>query len=170
MTPEEETARMNDGLVYEIAFFGLRAGTTDQDAVDAAKKLQRHFLSKFNGVVYREFMKGQDGLWFDTVHWQSLGDFRKAAREVLSDPAAAPLLDLVDSTSMAWFHAFRARHWAKGPVPQGTGFADIYLFRLVGEGAEEEGLVPATEGDFLESADASPRVIEQQEGFVDREI
>ena len=161
---------MKNELVYEIAFFNLHGDATDEDAVDAAEKLQRDFLSKFNGIMYRELMKGQDGLWFDTVHWQSLGDFRKAAQEVLSDPAAAPLMQLVDFSSMAWFHAFQTRHWAKGRVPQGTGFTELNLFRLVGEGAEEEGLVPATEGGFLDSAEQSQRVIEQQEGFVDREI
>lgn len=161
---------MNDELVYEIAYFNLNEGTSDKDVVEAAEKIQRYFLSKFSGIVYRELLKDQSGLWMDTVHWESVGDYRKAAQAVLVDPAATPLMELIDFTSTAWFHAFRARHWAKRTVPQGTGFTDLSLFRLVEVGAEEEGLVPATAEEFLESVDQSQRFIEDCEGFVDREI
>ena len=82
---------MSDELVYEIAYFNLKEGTTDKAAVEAAEKIQKDFLSKVSGMVYRELMKDQSGLWMDTVHWKSVSDYRKAAQAVLVDPAATPL-------------------------------------------------------------------------------
>lgn len=164
-------AETDDSMVLEMAYFKLRPGVTDHQVLTSAQKIQDDFLPKYDGRIYREFVKGDDGLWIDSIHWRSIGDFRKAAKDVLTDPTAAPMMELLDMSSMAWFHGFLKKSWsAEVLVPDGKGFTEYSLFRLVEAGNEEEGLMPTTEEEFLAAADGIQKFVEAQDGFVTREL
>ncbi len=162
--------KVDDNVVYEVARFQVRDGVSDEDVIAAAETLQSDFLVKYDGVVYRELMKAADSTWLDTVHWESVGDFAESAADVLTDPGAAGLMALIDMSSLAWFHAFRSRHWSKTAVPAASGANDLHMFRLVGEGAEIEGLLPASDEEFAAAAETAQASIEVIDGFVDREL
>ncbi|WP_420411439.1 antibiotic biosynthesis monooxygenase family protein [Roseibium sp.] len=163
-------ALAEDTTVFEIAWFKLNPGTESATMMKAAQHVQDHFLPKFDGRIYRELMQ-QDGgdYWIDSIHWRALGDFEKAAAEILTDPNGAPIMELIDLSSMAWFHADRVRKW-DGDVPQGDGFTEIQFFRLVAPGSEIEFLVPTTDEEFLEAAEAIQEKLSAQSGFGDREL
>lgn len=163
-------AAAEDTTVFEIAWFKLKPGTENSTMLKAAQHVQDHFLPKFDGRIYRELMQ-QDGgeYWIDSIHWRALGDFEKAAAEILTDPNGAPIMELIDLSSMAWFHADRVRKW-EGDVPQGDGFTEIQFFRLVAPGSEIEFLVPATDEEFLSAAEAIQEKLSNQPGFADREL
>ncbi len=161
---------MDDNVAYEVGMFRVRDGVADEEVIAAAEKLHRDFLSSYDGVIYRELMKAADGTWIDTVHWESVGAFAKAAADVFTHPGAAGLMALIDMSSLVWFHAFRSRHWSKTAVPAGSGANDFHMFRLVGEGAEIEGLLPASDDEFAAAAETAQASTEVIYGFVDREL
>lgn len=161
----------SDGVVLEIAYFELHPGTAEQRILAAAQHVQDRFLPRFDGRIYRELMREDGGdYWIDSIHWETLGQFSKAASEILSDPDGAPLLELIDPSSLAWFHAHRVTHWPAGDFPRGPGFTEIRLFRGVGAGGEIELLTPTTDADLLAAARAVQPAVARQPGFVDREL
>lgn len=164
-------AQAGDSLVLEIAIFKLVPGTRDATMLDVSQQIQDRFLPRYDGRIYRELMKDEDsGYWIDSIHWESLGDFAKAAAGIYSDPEAAPLMRIIDPATTAWFHADRVVRWRARDVPDDSGFTELHLFRLVGEGAEVEFREPVTDAEFLRAAGAAQPFIAAQPGFADREL
>ncbi len=159
-----------DTTVFEIAWFKLNPGTDAAEMMKAAQHVQNHFLPKFDGRIYRELMQEDGGdYWIDSIHWRALGDFERAAAEILTDPDGEPIMELIDTSTLAWFHANRIRKW-EGNVPNGDGFTEIQFFRLVAPGSEIEFLMPTTDEDFLRAAEAIQETLADQPGFADREL
>jgi hypothetical protein len=161
----------SEDLILEIAWFKLNPGVEDSRVVSGAQHVQDHFLPRFDGRIYRELLAEENGgYWIDSIHWRSVADFQKAAAEILEDPAGAPLMELIDLSSMAWFHAEQVRHWRASDVPNGAGFTELQVFRLVGPGSEIEFMTPTNADEFLEAAQSIQALLGSQRGFADREL
>ena len=166
-----QSAQAETTPILEIAWFKLQPGVGDAQFVDGAQHVQDHFLPRFDGRIYRELLSQNDGdYWIDTIHWQSVGDFQKAAEEILTDADGAAIMNLIDPSTMAWFHADQVRHWQADDVRQGDGYTEIQVFRLVAPGSEIEFQVPTTDEEFLLAADAIQETLLEQAGFVDRAL
>lgn len=166
-----QAALADDDTILEIAWFKLLPGTEEVRMLDGAQHVQDRFLPRFDGRIYRELMAEDGGdYWIDSIHWRSVGDFAKAAAEILTDPDGAPIMELIDPSTMAWFHADRIRHWQVSNVPQGDGFTEIHVFRLVAPGSEIEFLMPTTDEAFLEAAERVQQSLGEMSGFADREL
>ena len=166
-----QTACSENAPILEIAWFKLHPGTEAASMLDGAQHVQDHFLSRFDGRIYRELMVESGGdYWIDSIRWNSVGDFAKAAAEILTDPDGAPIMELIDPATMAWFHADRVRHWRKSDIPRGDGYTEIQVFRLAAPGSELEFLMPTTDEAFLAAAEALQPSVEAQPGFADREL
>ncbi len=160
-----------DGTILEIAWFKLVPGTEAAQMIDGAQHVQDHFLPRFDGRIFRELLAEDDGdFWIDSIHWRSVGDFSKAAAEIMTDPDGAPIMELIDPSSLAWFHADLVQHWKWSEMPNGDGFTELKFFRLVAPGSEVEFLTPTTDDQFLKAAHTIQPTIEMQDGFVDREL
>ncbi|WP_298257982.1 hypothetical protein [uncultured Litoreibacter sp.] len=170
-TLSSQTVFAEDTTILEIAWFKLLPGTQETRFIEGAQHVQDKFLPRFDGRIYRELLSQEGGdYWIDSIHWRSVGDFEKAAAEILTDPDGAPIMELIDPSTMAWFHADRVRHWQGGDVPQGDGYTELQVFRLVAPGSEIEFLTPTTDVEFLASAEAIQEQLAAQSGFVDREL
>ncbi|MCZ4279586.1 hypothetical protein O4H49_02275 [Kiloniella laminariae] len=160
-----------DSMILEIAWFKLLPGVEEARFVEGAQHVQDHFLRRFSGRIYRELLRSDDDdQWIDSIHWRSVGDFEKAAAEILTDPDGAAIMSLIDPSTIVWFHADRKRHWKTASIPQGSGYTEIQFFRLVAPGSEIEYLVPTTDEEFLAAAEAIQQQMANQPGFSDREI
>ncbi|NIZ59532.1 hypothetical protein DL239_00920 [Sedimentitalea sp. CY04] len=168
------TAQMafaEDKTILEIAWFKLVPGTEETQMLEGAQHVQDKFLPRFDGRIYRELMAEEGGdYWIDSIHWRSVGDFAEAAAEILVDPDGAPIMELIDISSMAWFHADRIRHWQTADIPQGDGYTELQVFRLIEPGSELEFLYPTTEPEFLTAAEDIQTELAAQPGFTDREL
>lgn len=161
----------DEANVFEIAWFKLVPGATEQQILDGAQHVQDHFLPRFDGRVTRELMAQEGGdYWIDTIHWRSVGDFQKAAAEILTDEDGAAIMSLIDVSSMAWFHADKVQEWKAAEMPQGDGFTELRVFRLVAPGSEIEFMMPTTDEAFLEAASAIQPLLADQPGFADRTL
>lgn len=161
----------NEATVFEIAWFKLVPGATEQQMLEGAQHVQDHFLPRFDGRVTRELMAQDDGgYWIDSIHWRSLGDFEKAAAEILTDEDGAAIMSLIDTSSMAWFHADKVQEWQAEEMPQGNGYTELQVFRLVAPGSEIEFMMPTTDEAFLEAAAAIQPLLAAQPGFADRTL
>ncbi|WP_298290632.1 hypothetical protein [uncultured Litoreibacter sp.] len=166
-----QSVQAEESKILEIAWFKLLPGASETQFLDGAQHVQDHFLPRFDGRIYRELMSEHEGgYWIDSIHWRSVGDFEKAAAEILTDPDGAAIMDLIDPSTMAWFHADRVRHWNVAEVPKGDGYTEIQVFRLVAPGSEIEFLFPTTVEEFLVSAEAIQADLASKQGFLDREL
>lgn len=171
LTLSSQVALSEDSTILEIAWFKLLPEIEDAQFVEGAQHVQDHFLPRFDGRIYRELLRSDDGdYWIDSIHWRSVGDFQKAAAEIVTDPDGAAIMSLIDPSTIVWFHADRKRHWKTADVPQGNGYTEVQFFRLVAPGSEIEFLVPTTDEEFLTAADAIQLELANQPGFADREI
>jgi hypothetical protein len=55
--------------VVEWAPFRLKPGVDDETLIERSERLQQEFLSRQQGFVRRELLKGDDGGWVDLVYW-----------------------------------------------------------------------------------------------------
>lgn len=163
--------RAEEAKVFEIAWFKLVPGATEEQMLAGAQHVEDHFLPRFDGRVTRELMAEEGGeYWIDSIHWRSLGDFEKAAAEILTDEDGAAIMSLIDLSSMAWFHADKVQSWQAAEMPQGDGYTELQVFRLVAPGSEIEFMQPTTDEAFLEAASALQPLLAAQPGFADRSL
>lgn len=89
--------------VLELVRFRLRPGATADDLLAAAAASVAP-ISACPGFRSRRLVHDGAGLWTDVVEWADLASASRAAETVLSDPALAPFLALIDETSVEMAH------------------------------------------------------------------
>ena len=89
--------------VYEIVVFKAKAGVTDEQVISALEKIQP-FLEDYKGYISRELIKTEGDQWVDQVKWETLDDAHTAANDILSEPEAALIMDVIDPESINMMH------------------------------------------------------------------
>lgn len=89
--------------VLELVRFRLRPGTTVK-AFLAAASASVAPVSACPGFRSRRLVHDGAGLWTDVVEWADLASASRAAETVLTDPALAPFLALIDEASVEMAH------------------------------------------------------------------
>ena len=89
--------------VLELVRFRLRPGATP-DALLAAAAASVAPISACPGFRSRRLVQDGAGTWTDVVEWADLASASRAAQTVLTDPALAPFLALIDESSVEMAH------------------------------------------------------------------
>ena len=89
--------------VLELVRFRLAAGTTSE-AFLAAAAASVAPLSACPGFRSRRLVHDGAGTWTDVVEWVDMASARRAAETVLTHPALAPFLALIDGASVEMAH------------------------------------------------------------------
>lgn len=89
--------------VLELVRFRLRPGATP-DALLAAAAASVAPVSACPGLRSRRLVHDGAGTWTDVVEWADLASASRAAQTVLTDPALAPFLALIDEASVEMAH------------------------------------------------------------------
>lgn len=90
--------------VAEIVTFRLLSGTDPVAFVEAARALEPK-LRATGHVLGRTLSADEDGTWTDHITWTSLAVAKQAATEMMADPAAAPMLQMIDPEGVSMRHA-----------------------------------------------------------------
>ncbi len=94
---------MNDKPAIEVVMFRLKSGVNEADFLEANSSVQAE-LQKSSGYLRRELSKSEDGQWLDIVYWNSLAEAKQAAEAFPTWPSAAPLMGMMDETSLNMLH------------------------------------------------------------------
>lgn len=170
---EKEIDSANDHdekLVFEIAWFEFRDGVVENNILNEAQKINDEFLPSYEGKLYGDWLRTDDGIWIATILWKSEGSFYEAAQDVLTHEAMQPLLEMMEPGSMAWFHGFLIQSW-ENTIPQNSGATEISVFRIHEKDIKEEFIEKTTEEELLLSADqVQSEFLSKQQGFVSRSL
>ena len=103
----------------EVVLYRARPDIADQQILEASDALQAD-LEGFPGYLRRRLMKTSDGLWVDTVDWESLAQAEAAAAAIMERPSAAGFMALVEESTIQMLHPLPVRVY--GPVGErGSG-------------------------------------------------
>lgn len=97
--------------VAEIVTFRLASTTSGAAFLDAARATGPLVASQ-PGFLARRLSRGTDGMWTDHVAWANLAAAEAAARDIMTDPRAAPFLAAIDPATLAMRH--EALVWTLG--------------------------------------------------------
>ena len=89
--------------ILELVRFRLTPGTTPESFLAAAAASVAP-ISRCPGFRSRRLVHDGAGLWTDVVEWADMASASRAAETVLTDPALAPFLALIDATSVEMAH------------------------------------------------------------------
>lgn len=90
--------------VAEIVTFRLIQGTAPADFVHAARALEP-LLRDTGHVRSRTLSVDPDGLWTDHIEWSSMAVAKQTAAAMMTDPAAAPMMQMIDPDHVQMRHA-----------------------------------------------------------------
>jgi len=86
-------------IVVEISEFRLNAGADEEAFLEASQEMM-NALKKQGGIVNRELLKAEDGLWIDLVHWENMDTAKSVANNVMKIPSCLEFLDMIDQASI----------------------------------------------------------------------
>jgi hypothetical protein len=89
--------------VLEIVRFRLRPGATTEAFLLAAAESVAP-ISACPGFMSRRLAHDSAGQWTDVVEWADNASAQTAADTVLTNPALAPFLSMIDETSVEMAH------------------------------------------------------------------
>ena len=98
--------------VVEWAPFSLKEGVSEQTLLEAAEALQQHFLSKQEGFLKRELLKGPDNSWVDILHWSSKEAADKAMQQIMSSAACQKYFECMSDATEAPLLFEQTKAWA----------------------------------------------------------
>ena len=90
-----------DAKVVEWAPFRLKPGITDAELLAASEALQRDFLSRQDGFVGRELLRGANGQWADLVYWRDDESAHAIMQAVADSPACMAYFHLMEGANAA---------------------------------------------------------------------
>jgi uncharacterized membrane protein YdcZ (DUF606 family) len=90
--------------VAEIVTFRLVAGAEAEAFVTAARALEP-MLAATGAVLGRTLSQDADGLWTDHIRWTSMEAAKTTAAAMMRDPAAAPMMQMIDPDQVQMRHA-----------------------------------------------------------------
>ncbi|MEP5732540.1 MAG: hypothetical protein ABJL67_24580 [Sulfitobacter sp.] len=90
--------------VAEIVSFRLVKGASAPEFIAAARAIEPLLLATGH-VLSRVLSEAEDGTWTDHITWTSLQAAKTTAQAMMADPAAAPMMGLIDPENMSMRHA-----------------------------------------------------------------
>ena len=81
----------------EMASFRLNAGVTEQQLLKASASLQEDFLSKQQGFIRRELVRGPGNEWLDVVYWSNKVSAEAAMKNAVESPACHLYFQLIEA-------------------------------------------------------------------------
>ncbi len=98
-------------IIVEWAPFSLKEGVNEQTMLEAAELIQKEFLSKQEGFIKRELLKGADGKWVDILHWTSKEAAEKVMQNVMSSKACQQYFQCMADATEAPLHFEQVKTW-----------------------------------------------------------
>ena len=98
-------------VIVEWAPFSLKEGVNEQAMLEAAELIQREFLSKQEGFIKRELLKGADHKWVDILHWTSKEAAEKVMQNVMSSKACQQYFQCMADAVEAPLHFEQVKTW-----------------------------------------------------------
>jgi len=92
-----------DQHVMEIVRFGLVAGVTPRDLVEAARGAET-WLTAQPGFVGRRLGRCDEDTWVDWVEWADMASAKTAAAQFMDAPATAAFLAMIDIATVDMRH------------------------------------------------------------------
>jgi hypothetical protein len=99
--------------VHEFILLGFAEGIEAGQQLLVMEALDQH-LSRCEGLVSREYFRGEDGRWVEHVVWESRADLEASAR-LEDDPVVAELFDCFDERSVSYLRGERVEPGAGRP-------------------------------------------------------
>ena len=90
--------------IAEIVTFRLVDGAKPTDFVTAAQALTP-MLAATGHVKSRTLSMDADGTWTDHIIWTSMEVAKATAEQMMADPAAAPMMQMIDPENVQMRHA-----------------------------------------------------------------
>ena len=85
---------------YEIISFKYKQGVSFEQQQQSIESLNA-IVEKFDGFKSRVFYYSEDNKrWFDFITWESIEDAKAASEQVMANPQALEVFDLMDEESM----------------------------------------------------------------------
>jgi hypothetical protein len=103
--------------VHEFMLLGFAEGIEAGQQLLVMEALDHH-LAGCQGLVSREYFRGEDGRWVEHVVWESQADLEASAR-LDEDPVVAELFDCFDEHSVSYLRGERVE--PEGPRPHLSG-------------------------------------------------
>jgi len=102
----QTTEKMDNKIgAIELVQFKLQDGISDQEAIDALKKLN-DCVKEFEGFIARKLAHDGSGNWIDMVYWTDKSFALKAAEQVMQNPTALEAFKVIDESSIQMNHFF----------------------------------------------------------------
>jgi len=90
--------------VAEVVTFRLAEGCDAAAFVTAARQIEP-LLRAGGDAFVRTLSCDADGLWTDHITWRSMETAKAAAEQIMRDPAAAPMMQMINPDTVAMRHA-----------------------------------------------------------------
>lgn len=90
-----------NNVTVEWAPFTLKEGVDESKLLEAAETLQKEFLSKQEGFLKRELLKGKANRWADILHWNTKEAAEKAMGNAMNSSVCHSYFQfMADATEM----------------------------------------------------------------------
>lgn len=87
----------------EVVIFKLKPDVSEKQAIDLLSSLNP-LIEKYPGFISRKLSKNEEGLWLDTVNWESLAQAKSASDDIMNHEGANKVFDIIDTSSMQFYH------------------------------------------------------------------
>ncbi len=92
-----------NAAVVELVLMRAKAGLSEAE-VRAAGDAAQPEMDALPGLLSRELLLSDDGLWVDIVHWDSLENAQGALKLAEGMPKLQHLFSLLDESSVQMYH------------------------------------------------------------------
>lgn len=93
----------NPNIVVEIAMSRAKEGVDEAEIWAAATAAQAD-MDSLPGIIRRETLKDENGLWVDIVYWESMEAAQNALPLAHEKPQLARLFSLLDLETSQMYH------------------------------------------------------------------
>jgi hypothetical protein len=108
----EPTQTRTEQVVIEWAPFKIRDGVTESQLLAASDLLQNEFVTRQNGFIRRELVKGENNQWVDIVYWASMADAKQAEQNAYNSPICLTYFGLMDNPEEEVTHLLHMRTYS----------------------------------------------------------
>lgn len=103
LTAEELTMNTKNAKAIEWVIFKPNPKITVEEVRESLESLNP-ILKSYKGFLGRQLASGNDGQWMDLVFWETIGDAKFAADNILKNEKAGKAFGVIDETEMQFFH------------------------------------------------------------------
>ena len=87
----------------EVVIFSLKQGVNDVEGKKALETLSE-CVQGYPGFIGRKLGKNEAGRWMDLVYWTDHQSALSAAEQVMQNPDALKVFELIDEETMIMYH------------------------------------------------------------------